>query len=112
LSSFARGRKCFSVASQNLAWLWSAATRPATENGPGFTVEQATRELEQIRRLWVLLPELPFIDEWERLVKSHRVAGKNTQVAAMHVIVRTLLRVKNSAEPRCLRSGTSRAPNK
>jgi predicted nucleic acid-binding protein len=87
---FLRARdEVMTVASQNLVELWAAATRPATENGLGLTVEEAERELAHIRRLWVLLPELPLLDEWERVVKVYRVSGKNTHdarlVAAMHV---------------------------
>lgn len=77
------------VTSQNLIELWSAATRPLDENGLGLTVEQATKELDQVKRFWVLLPDVPLFDEWERLVKAHRVSGKNTHdarlVAAMHM---------------------------
>jgi predicted nucleic acid-binding protein len=77
------------VTSQNLVELWAAATRPLGENGLGFTVEQVIRELEQIKRFWALLPEVPLHGEWERLVKAHRVSGKNTHdtrlVAAMHL---------------------------
>jgi predicted nucleic acid-binding protein len=77
------------VTSQNLVEVWSAATRPIGENGLGLTIEQAVAELDQIKRLWVLLPEAPLHGEWERLVKTYRVAGKNTHdarlVAAMHL---------------------------
>ncbi len=77
------------IASQNLVELWAVATRPFDQNGLGLTIEEATRELNQIKRFWVLLPDLPLFEEWERLVKAHRVSGKNTHdarlVAAMHV---------------------------
>jgi hypothetical protein len=69
--------------------LWAAATRPFAENGLGLTVEQATKELEQIKRFWRLLPDVPLYEEWERVVKMHRVSGRNAHdarlVAAMHV---------------------------
>lgn len=77
------------VTSQNLVEVWAAATRPLDENGLGLSAEQAAAELDQIKRLWVLLPEVPLHGEWERLVKAYRVAGKNTHdarlVAAMHM---------------------------
>jgi predicted nucleic acid-binding protein len=87
---FLRAREeVLNITSQNLIELWAAATRPFAENGLGLTVEQATKELEQIKRFWGLLPEVPLYEEWERVVKMHRVSGRNAHdarlVAAMHV---------------------------
>jgi predicted nucleic acid-binding protein len=77
------------ITSQNLVELWAAATRPFDENGLGLSIEEATKELEQIKRFWVLVPDVPLFEEWERLVKAHRVSGRNTHdarlVAAMHI---------------------------
>jgi predicted nucleic acid-binding protein len=77
------------VTSQNLVELWAAATRPFAENGLGLTTEQAVIEIEQVRRFWTVLPELPLHDEWERVVRMYRVSGKNTHdarlVAAMYL---------------------------
>ena len=77
------------VTSQNLVELWVAATRPFDENGLGLTVEPAIWEVEQVKRFWVLLPDVPLFDEWEQLVRTHRVSGKNGHdarlVAAMHM---------------------------
>ena len=77
------------IASQNLIELWAVATRPFDQNGLGLTIEEATREINRVKRFWVLLPDLPLFEEWERLVKTYRVSGKNTHdarlVAAMHV---------------------------
>ena len=82
-------QETLNVTSQNLVELWAAATRPSDGNGLGLTTEQAVGELEQIRRFWTLLPEVPLHEEWERLVKMHKVSGKNTHdarlVAAMHL---------------------------
>ena len=87
---FLRAREeVLNITSQNLVELWAAATRPFAENGLGLTVEQATKELEQIKRFWGLLPDVPLYEEWERVVKMHRVSGRNAHdarlVAAMHV---------------------------
>ena len=87
---FLRAREeVLNITSQNLVELWAAATRPFAENGLGLTVEQATKELEQIKRFWGLLPDVPLYEEWERVVKMHRVLGRNAHdariVAAMHV---------------------------
>jgi predicted nucleic acid-binding protein len=69
---------------------WAVATRPASENGLGMTVEAAAEELAAFQRLFILLPETaPMFQEWERLVTTNRVSGKNTHdahiVAAMNV---------------------------
>ena len=87
---FLRAREeVLNITSQNLVEVWAAATRPFAENGLGLTVEQAGKELEQIKRFWVLVPEIPLFEEWERLVRTHKVSGKNTHdarlVAAMHI---------------------------
>ena len=65
------------------------ATRPSTENGLGLTVEEASLEIARLKILFPLLPELPLLHEWERIVVLHKVSGKNSHdarlVAAMTV---------------------------
>jgi len=77
------------IASQNLVEFWAVATCPLTENGLGLGVEQAATEIAFLKRLFVLLPEAPLQIEWERLVTTFRVSGKNSHdarlVAAMMV---------------------------
>jgi predicted nucleic acid-binding protein len=77
------------IASQNLVEFWAVATRPAIVNGIGLTSEQAIQEVNALKRLFTLLPEVPLQSEWERLVTTYRVSGKNTHdarlVAAMMV---------------------------
>jgi predicted nucleic acid-binding protein len=76
------------VTSQNLVELWAAATRPFAENGLGLTIEQAVMEIEQVRRFWAVLPELPLHEEWERIVRIYRVSGKNTHDARLVAAMR------------------------
>lgn len=84
------------LGAQNLVEFWAVITRPADENGLGFTTEQAIAEVDAVKQLFVLLPEVPLGDVWERLVVAYRVSGKSTHdarlVAAMvtHGIVRLL----------------------
>jgi predicted nucleic acid-binding protein len=77
------------ITSQNLVEFWAVATRPASTNGLGFSVEDATVEMTRFKRLFTLLPEFPLQGEWERLVTTYRVSGKNSHdarlVAAMMV---------------------------
>jgi|SRR5579872_470319 len=84
-----RGEKLFLVP-QNLYEFWVVATRPIAQNGLGLTPAQVRIEIEQLKRLFVLLDEMPSIfPEWEQLVTNHAVSGKNAHdtrlVAAMHV---------------------------
>ena len=71
------------VAVQNLVEFWAVATRPVgSENGLGLTTVAAIKELTVIKDLFPLLPEPGGLyEEWERLVTTHRVAGKNTHDA-------------------------------
>lgn len=77
------------ITSQNLVEFWAVATRPVKENGLGFTVEQAKGQMLALKQLFTLLPEAPLQSEWERLVTTYRVSGKNSHdarlVAAMMV---------------------------
>jgi predicted nucleic acid-binding protein len=77
------------IAAQNLVEFWAVATRPAIVNGIGLTSEQAIREVNALKQLFILLPEAPLQSEWERLVTTYRVSGKNSHdarlVAAMTV---------------------------
>lgn len=89
IGSLRRNGEPLHIASQNLFEFWAVATRPITDNGLGLTVEQASRELDRIRQLFLLLPELPLLQEWERIVAAYQVSGKNSHdarlVAAMLV---------------------------
>src|SRR5271166_2134517 len=77
LSTLRRRNEVLNITAQNLVEFWAAITRPVDENGLGFTTEQATVEMEALKRLFVLLPEVPVLQEWERLVGTYRVSGKN-----------------------------------
>jgi predicted nucleic acid-binding protein len=80
-----RGRnELLNIVPQNLIELWAVATRPYDLNGLGLTTEQATKELEQIQRLWRLVPEVPLLEEWTRLVTTYRVSGKHAHDA--HIV--------------------------
>jgi len=76
------------VTSQNVVEFWAASTRPFGENGLGLTIEQASKELDQVKRFWALLPEVSLLEEWERLVKSHRISGRNAHDARLVAAMR------------------------
>jgi hypothetical protein len=59
------------------------ATRPAgQENGLGMTCDAAMTELAVLKGLFLMLPEPAGVFyEWERLVTTYRVSGKNVHDA-------------------------------
>ena len=77
------------IAAQNIFEFWAVCTRPAGENGLGLTAEEAAAEVSAVKGLFAVLPELPLLDEWERLVTKYNVVGRNSHdarlVAAMRV---------------------------
>lgn len=77
------------IASQNIVEFWAAATRPASVNGLGLTIQQTEAELDSLKSLFKLLPEVPIHAEWERIVRQYGVSGKSVHdarlVAAMIV---------------------------
>lgn len=78
------------LAAQNIYEFWVVATRPQADNGLGFSVVQAVNELVQLRTFFTILEDTPAIlTEWETMVTSLSVLGKNAHdarlVAAMKV---------------------------
>jgi len=85
----ARGHE-LQLVPQNLMELWVVATRPATQNGLGLSIIEATSEPMRLKSMFPLLPDTPAIyPVWENLVIQYRVSGKPAHdarlVAAMQV---------------------------
>ena len=75
---------------QILVEFWVVATRPIDVNGLGMMTDEAEKELENLQKLFTVLPENERIfDEWKRLVARYKVSGKPSHdariVAAMKV---------------------------
>jgi predicted nucleic acid-binding protein len=75
---------------QNIAEFWNVATRPAANNGMGFSASIALREVETIERFLTVLPDSPAVySEWKRLITRHAVLGSKVHdarlVATMNV---------------------------
>jgi len=89
LRTLSAANEALHIVPQNLVEFWAVITRPAIANGLGYTTEQAAAEVDALKQLFDLLPELPLYGEWERLVTRYRVTGKNVHdahlVAAMVV---------------------------
>jgi len=88
---------------QVLYEFWAVATRPTAVNGLGFSAAQAATELTRFKSLFQLLGDSPAIfPEWERLVTSYAVSGKNAHdarlVAAMAVHGLTHILTFNTAD--------------
>lgn len=77
------------IVQQNVVEYWAVTTRPIAANGLAFTTEQVAAKVDDLRHLFMMLPETPLQDTWERLVIDHRVSGRNVHdarlVAAMLV---------------------------
>jgi predicted nucleic acid-binding protein len=78
------------IVPQNLMELWVVATRPASQNGLGLSIIEATSELMRLKSMFPLLSDTPAIyPVWESLVIQYQVSGKPAHdarlVAAMQV---------------------------
>ncbi len=78
------------VVPQNLIEFWAVATRPLSANGLEMTTAQAQVELVRIKSFFRYLPDTSQVyDEWERLVTTHSVSGKNSydaRIAAAMIV--------------------------
>lgn len=75
---------------QNIAEFWNVATRPAGNNGMGFSIALALREVGNIERALTLLPESPAVyAAWKSLVVKHSVLGSkvhDTRLVAVMMV--------------------------
>lgn len=82
---------------------WVVVTRPVAQQGLGFTALEATAELTRLQALFPLLQDSSSLfGEWERLVTTYHVLGKNAHdtrlVAAMIVHGMTHILTFNRAD--------------
>jgi predicted nucleic acid-binding protein len=81
------------LAPQVLMEFWSAATRPIAVNGFGWPVDTVEAEIDRLLDQFPLMSETPAVfDEWLRLVKKHRVIGKQVHDSRL-VAVRNIHQV-------------------
>lgn len=65
------------IVPQVLVEFWAVATRPTDNNGLGMTTDEAETELENLQKLFRVIPENEKIfDEWKTLAAKHKVSGK------------------------------------
>jgi predicted nucleic acid-binding protein len=78
------------VVPQNVYEFWAVATRPVAANGLGLSVPECQVEVARIKRLFVLLPDLPrLFAEWEALVGTHACHGRVSYDARLVAAMRT-----------------------
>jgi predicted nucleic acid-binding protein len=77
------------VTAQNIAEFWAAATRSPAQNGLGLAVAVVAAALDQIERVFALLPDEPAIYAvWKRLVTTHGVIGNQVYDARLVAVMR------------------------
>jgi predicted nucleic acid-binding protein len=83
----ARGAELY-FSLQNVAELWNVCTRPAGQNGFGFTVEETIEQIGAIELNMTLLPDNEMVYEvWKRIVSTHRVKGVQVHDARLAAIM-------------------------
>jgi predicted nucleic acid-binding protein len=88
---------------QNIAEFWNVATRPADQNGLGFSFEEVLREVASIEESLTLLPDVPTIyAAWKSIVHDYKVQGVKVfdarLVAVMNVYAVESILSFNSAD--------------
>jgi len=78
------------IAFQNVAEFWNVATRPTTNNGLGFTIEETQQELARIEGFFQILNEnAASYATWKMLLISHRVSGVQVHDARLAAVMMT-----------------------
>ena len=78
------------VALQNVAEFWNAATRPAVNNGLGYTIEEARVELTRIEGFFQILREnAASYATWKTLLIANRVRGVKVHDARLAAVMKT-----------------------
>lgn len=82
LNKLAQAGEELVIVPQILVEFWVVATRPKDVNGLGFSVDEAEEVLENLQKLFTVLPDnAQIFDEWKILVTKHKVSGKPTHDA-------------------------------
>jgi predicted nucleic acid-binding protein len=78
------------IALQNVAEFWNAATRPAINNGLGFTIEEAREELTKLEGFFEILTEnAASYATWKPLLIANRVSGVQVHDARLVAVMKT-----------------------
>lgn len=74
---------------QNIFEFWNVCTRPANQNGFGWSVERTDREVSRLEKVFEILPDSHAIyTEWRDIVRDHAVLGKQVHDARIAAAMR------------------------
>src|SRR5580658_5531124 len=109
-----RGADLF-YTSQNLAEFWNVCTRPAEQNGFGFSISETDDRAGLIEAKFLLAPDSEAIHrEWRRIVVEDRVSGTQVHdariVAALRVHLISQLLTLNTKDFRRYRDVVAQSP--
>jgi len=77
------------VSIQNIAEFWNTATRPESNNGLGFSIEEAQEELVRLEEFFEVLPEnAASYSAWKELVVANRVSGVQVHDARLVALMK------------------------
>jgi predicted nucleic acid-binding protein len=75
---------------QNIAEFWNVATRPAANNGLGFTIEEAQEELIKLEGFFQVLSEnLASYTAWKTLLIANHVSGIQVHDTRLVAVMKT-----------------------
>ncbi|MEN8447671.1 MAG: PIN domain-containing protein [Cyanobacteria bacterium J06555_13] len=82
-----RSDSCY-LAAQVLIEFWVVATRPASVNGFGWSVEQTRSEINHLREVFPVVEEsAQIVPAWLTLVTDHKVVGKRAHDARLAALM-------------------------
>jgi predicted nucleic acid-binding protein len=84
-----RDHEHFAIAPQSLYEMYVVLSRPASENGFGYSAQQAAAEITAARGIFEILPETAQVyPTWEGLINKHAIQGKqahDTRLVALMI---------------------------
>jgi hypothetical protein len=84
IQALLRKKEMLQIVPQIVFEFWVVATRPAANNGLGFTPKKAKRTIEKGQFFFHILPDKePIYREWLRLVEAYSVCGANAHDARL-----------------------------
>jgi predicted nucleic acid-binding protein len=77
------------ISIQNVAEFWNTATRPESNNGLGYSIEEARDEVSKLEEFFEVLHEgAASYAAWKSLVIDHRVSGVQVHDARLVAVMK------------------------
>ena len=84
-----RRKEALVVSIQNIAEFWNTATRPESNNGLGFSIEETRNEISKLERFFeVLYENSASYAAWKSLVIENRVHGVKVHDARLVAVMK------------------------